>query len=340
VRRFVAALPKVELHVHVEGTLEPEMAFALAARSGLRLPFADVDSLRRAYRFEGLQSFLDLYYELARVLRTERDFFDLAWAYLLRCHEQNVLHTEISFDPQTHTDRGVPFEAAVEGIAAACARARSELGITSHLILCFLRHQSEAAAMATLEKARPHRDRIVAVGLDSSELGNPPRRFRRVFERARAEGYLAVAHAGEEGPPEYIREALDLLRVRRIDHGVRCTEDPELVERLARERVPLTVCPLSNVQLRVFERLEDHCLGALLDRRLCVSVHSDDPAFFGGYLTENLIAASEALALREDALVTLSRNAVEASFASEARKRELRAAIDAFCAASARALAG
>ena len=328
-RRFIAELPKVELHVHLEGTLEPEMVFALAERNRVHVPFADVEALRQAYHFEDLQSFLDLYYSVTRVLRTERDFFDLTWAYLLRCREQNVLHTELFFDAQIHTDRSVPFAVVVEGIGAALSRGQSELGITSQLILCFLRHQSEAAAMVTLERARPHRERIVAVGLDSSEVGNPPRKFQRVFERARAEGYLAVAHAGEEGPPEYIREALDLLGVRRIDHGVRCAEDSELVARLARDRVPLTVCPLSNVKLRVFERLEDHCLRALLERGLCVSIHSDDPAFFGGYLTENLIAVAAALALDEDALVVLACNAVEASFASEQRKRELRAAIDA-----------
>jgi adenine deaminase len=328
-REFVAALPKVELHLHLEGTLEPEMAFALAARNRVRLPFANVESLRRAYRFENLQSFLELYYAVARVLCAERDFFDLAWAYLLRCREQNVLHVEVFFDPQTHTDRGVPFEAVLGGIDAALTRGRSELGITSHLILCFLRDQSEAAAFATLERARPHRERIVAVGLDSSEWGNPPSRFRRVFEQARAEGYLAVAHAGEEGPPEYVSEALDLLHVRRIDHGVRCVEDPSLVARLARERVPLTICPLSNAKLHVFERLEDHCLRALLEHGLCVTVNSDDPAFFGGYMTENLLAVTRALGLDEDALLALSRNAVEASFASDARKQELSAAIDA-----------
>ena len=328
-RALIAELPKVELHVHIEGTLEPEMAFALAGRNGVALPFAGVEALRRAYRFESLQDFLDLYYELAGVLRTERDFFDLTWAYLLGCREQNILHTEIFFDPQTHTDRGVAFDAVVEGIQAALVRGSAELGISSHLILCFLRHQSEEAALAMLERARPYRDRIVAVGLDSSEVGHPPRKFQRVFERARAEGYLAVAHAGEEGPAAYVREALDLLRVRRIDHGVRCVEEPDLVARLARDRVPLTVCPLSNVRLRVFERLEDHCLRALLERGLCVSVHSDDPAFFGGDLTANLVACAEALGLGEDTLVRLARNAVEASFASELRKRELEAAIDA-----------
>lgn len=327
--RFIAALPKVELHVHVEGTLEPEMALALAERNGVALPYAGAHDLKRAYRFRDLQSFLDLYYRLAAVLVTEQDFFDLAWAYLLRCRDQGVVHTEIFFDPQTHTDRGVPFEAVVDGLAAALARGEAELGITSALILCFLRHQSEAAAFATLDRAATRRPQLTGVGLDSTERGNPPRKFERAFARARAEGYLAVAHAGEEGPAEYIREALDLLQVRRIDHGVRCTEEPELVERLARDRVPLTVCPLSNVQLRVFERLEDHNLRDLLERGLCVSVHSDDPAFFGGYIGDNLAAVARALDFGEDALLTLARNAVEASFATDARKRELRAAVDA-----------
>lgn len=327
----LAALPKVELHVHLEGTLEPEMAFRLASRNGVALPYESPDALRRAYAFEDLQSFLDLYYRVADVLRTERDFHDLTWAYLERCRAENIRHVEVFFDPQTHTDRGIPIGAVIEGIDSALRRAATSLEISGGLILCFLRHQSEAAAFDTLAAAAPYRDRILGVGLDSSEVGHPPRDFRRVFARARDLGYRCVAHAGEEGPPEYIREALDLLDVARVDHGVRCVEAPDLLERLARQRVPLTVCPLSNVKLGVFKSIEDHCLPLLLDQGLCVTVNSDDPAFFGGYLTENLRAVAEAFDLDAEALRALSRNAVEASFASASRKRALRDAIDRSC---------
>jgi adenosine deaminase len=328
IKDFIQAMPKAELHLHLEGSLEPEMMMALAGRNGTALAYGSVEALRAAYDFTELQDFLDIYYQGMSVLQTSADFFDLTWAYLEKVHGENVDHVEVFFDPQTHTDRGVPFGAVVDGIGAALSRGSEELGITSQLILCFLRHQSEAAAFETLESAEPYRDRIAAVGLDSSEVGNPPSRFQRVFQRARDRGYRCVAHAGEEGPPEYIREALDILAVERIDHGIRCVEAPDLVERLARERVPLTVCPLSNVRLGIFDRIEDHCLPQLLKHGLCVTVNSDDPAFFGAYLTENLRVVAEAFELDADALRQLSHNALEASFASDSRKQELREAID------------
>lgn len=317
---LIARLPKAELHLHIEGTLEPEMMMRLAERNGVRLPYADVDEVRAAYRFSDLQSFLDIYYAGAQVLKTEQDFYDLTRAYLERAREDNVRHVEIFFDPQTHTGRGIPFYIVVDGIHRALEDGRSELSITSRLILCFLRHLSAGEAMATLEEALPHRDRIDAVGLDSSEVGHPPSKFAEVFARARDEGFLAVAHAGEEGPPSYILEALDLLQVRRIDHGVRCLEDPDLVERLADEQMPLTVCPLSNVKLRVFDTLEAHNLKALLDAGLCVTINSDDPAYFGGYIGDNFLRAQRALGLTEDDLRSLARNGFVASFLSNAEK--------------------
>lgn len=325
---FLDRLPKVELHVHLEGTLEPELAFRLAAENGVELPYRDPEALRRAYRFDDLQSFLDVYYRVAAVLRRERDFFELTWAYLERCRAESIRHVEVFFDPQTHTDRGVPFAAVVGGIDAALRRGYEEYGISSQLILCFLRHQSEAAALETLDAAAPHRHQIAGVGLDSSEAGHPPRDFRRVFERATERGYRRVAHAGEEGPAAYVEEALDVLGVERVDHGVRSVESPELLQRLARDRVPLTVCPLSNVRLGLFKRIEDHCLPVLLEQGLCVTVNSDDPAFFGGYLTENLRVVAEAFELGDDTLRQLSLNAVDASFATAARKRELREQIE------------
>lgn len=329
---LIQALPKAELHLHIEGTLEPELMFEIAARNGVRLRFAAVEDLRAAYGFEGLQSFLDLYYEGMRVLLHERDFFDLAAAYLARMAAEGVRHVEVFFDPQAHTDRGVPLEAVVAGLRAALALARSEHGITSHLIPCFLRHLSAESAMAALTALLPHRDHFVAVGLDSSERGNPPEKFTAVFDRARAEGFLTVAHAGEEGPPDYIRQALDDLGVSRIDHGVRCLEDPALVRRLAEARVPLTVCPLSNIRLRVFERLEDHPLKDLMAAGLLVTVNSDDPAYFGGYLSDNLIACQRALALSDADLCALARNGFEASFLTEEEKQAALAEIDAVMA--------
>lgn len=324
----IARLPKVELHLHIEGSLEPELMFALAERNGVELPYASVEEVRAAYDFSDLQSFLDIYYAGACVLLKEQDFYELTWAYLLRCQDDEVCHTEIFFDPQTHTDRGVTFETVVDGISRALADGREQLGISSHLILCFLRHLSAAAAMETLEQALPYRDRIIAVGLDSSEKGHPPEKFVEVFDRARAEGFLTVAHAGEEGPPAYIEQALDLLQVKRIDHGVRCTEDPMLVRRLQREQVPLTVCPLSNIKLRVFARLEDHNLKQLLDAGVCVTVNSDDPAYFGGYIGQNFRETAKALNLDLDDLEKLARNAVTASFLEDGGKKDLMSRID------------
>lgn len=317
VHDLIDRLPKAELHLHIEGTLEPELMFEIAARNDVSLPFESVEDVRAAYEFSDLQSFLDIYYEGARCLLHERDFFDLTWAYLERVRADNVVHAEIFFDPQTHTERGVAFETVLDGITGALDRAESELGITSELILCFLRHLDADSAMETLERALPHRDRIVGVGLDSSEVGNPPRKFTDVFERARAEGFVPVAHAGEEGPPAYIEEALDLLEVERIDHGVRCEEDPELVERLRNSQVPLTVCPLSNVKLRVFDTIADHNIGRLLDAGLCVTVNSDDPAYFGGYLNTNYRATADGLGLDEDAILQLVRNSFLAAFLDE-----------------------
>ncbi len=315
-------MPKAELHVHIEGTLEPELIFRLAARNGLPLAWASVEALRAAYAFTDLQSFLDVYYAGASVLREERDFFDLAWAYFERAAADNVVHAEIFFDPQTHTARGVPIEAVIVGLHHACQRAHQEWGISSRLILCFLRHLSEDEALATLEQALPLRAHFVGVGLDSSERDHPPEKFARVFARCRALGLHAVAHAGEEGPPEYIRQALDLLHVERIDHGVRCLEDPALVERLARERMPLTVCPLSNVKLCVFPSLERHNLPALLDAELCACINSDDPAYFGGYVADNYLQTFAALPqLGARQAWQLAANGFEASFAGAADKQ-------------------
>jgi adenosine deaminase len=326
---FLRELPKVELHVHVEGTLEPELMFALAARNGVRLPYGSVEEVRRAYQFTDLQSFLDLYYAGTRVLVAEQDFYDLAWAYLTRVTGQTVRHIELFFDPQAHTDRGVPFETVVTGLHRALADGERRLGISSKLILCFLRHLSADAAMTSLEQALPFRTWITGVGLDSSEVGHPPAKFTRVFERARSEGFRAVAHAGEEGPPEYIWQALDVLGVERIDHGVRCLEDPRLVARLVADRVPLTVCPLSNVRLRVFRTLAEHSLKRLLDAGLCVTVNSDDPAYFGGYVLENYRAVQAALGLSKEEVRRLARNAIEASFLDGPARQALLAELDA-----------
>lgn len=318
---FIHGLPKAELHIHIEGSLEPELMFDLGRRNGVRLPFASVEEVRKAYRFENLQSFLDLYYQGAAVLVREQDFYDLAMAYLGNAASQNVRHAEIFFDPQTHTARGVSFETVIGGLSRALEDARAKWGISSSLILCFLRHLSAEGAMETLERALPFRERIVGVGLDSSELGHPPSKFETVFEKARELGFERVAHAGEEGPPEYIWQALDRLGVRRIDHGVRCLEDPRLVERLREQRIPLTVCPLSNVRLRVFDRLEHHNLKALLDAGLCATVNSDDPAYFGGYIEENYVDVQRALGLDRGDLIQLARNAFEASFLTPEEKR-------------------
>jgi adenine deaminase len=314
-------LPKAELHLHIEGTLEPELMFELSRRNAISLPYASVDDVRRAYVFSDLQSFLDIYYAGCAVLLKEQDFYDLTWAYLRRAASQDVRHAEIFFDPQTHTERGVAFETVINGIHRALEVGRDRLGISSGLILCFLRHLSEASAFRTLEEALPYRRWLVGVGLDSSEVGHPPSKFRAVYQRARESGLRCVAHAGEEGPPDYVWEALDLLEVERIDHGVRCLEDDRLVGRLVEEQVPLTVCPLSNVKLRLFPALEQHNLKRLLERGLVVTVNSDDPAYFGGYIAENYAASAAALALGADDVVTLARNSFNASFLSQDLKR-------------------
>jgi adenosine deaminase len=335
---LLRTMPKAELHLHIEGTLEPELIFRLAERNRVPLAYPSVDALRAAYAFTDLQSFLDVYYAGASVLIEERDFFDLAWAYFERAAADNVVHAELFFDPQTHTARGVPIERVILGLHHAAQRAHQELRVSSRLILCFLRHLSEAEAFATLEAALPWREHIVGVGLDSSERGHPPEKFARVFARARELGFEPVAHAGEEGPAAYIETALDTLQVRRIDHGVRCTESPALVARLARERVPLTVCPLSNVKLCVFPDLASHNLPALLDAGLCVTINSDDPAYFGGYVNENYVqtfAALPALGARE--AYRLAANSFEASFVDDATRAGWRLALDAaFRAAAAR----
>ncbi len=324
----IARLPKVELHLHIEGSLEPELMFELAERNAIQLPWHSVEDIRRAYEFSDLQSFLDIYYAGADVLRTEQDFFDLTWAYLERCRSDKVRHTEIFFDPQTHTDRGIAIDTVIQGITRALDEGREQLGISSRLILCFLRHLSAEAAMDTLEQALPWRERIVAVGLDSSEKDHPPEKFKAVFERAREEGFLTVAHAGEEGPADYIRQALDLLKVRRIDHGVRCVEDPDLVARLVAEQVPLTVCPLSNIKLRVFDRLENHNLKDLLRAGVCATINSDDPAYFGGYIGENFSATAQALNLTLGDIERLARNAIQAAFLDAERREDLLIELD------------
>lgn len=313
--KWLAALPKAELHMHLEGSLEPELLFELAGRNGISLPWADVDDLRRAYTFGNLQEFLDLYYQGANVLRTEQDFYDLTWAYLQRCQAQGVVHVEPFYDPQTHTERGIPFEVALEGITAALRDGKEQLGIGGGLILSFLRHLSENDAFETLAQALPYRDAFFAVGLDSSELGHPPSKFERVFAKARAEGLLAVAHAGEEGPPDYIWQALDLLKVSRIDHGVRAAEDPRLIGRLVDEQIPLTVCPLSNVKLRVFDDMRDHNILSLLEQGVNVTVNSDDPAYFGGYVNENFMALRESLGMTEGQARRLAQNSLDARLA-------------------------
>ena len=326
---YLRALPKAELHLHIEGTLEPELMFALAQRNGVALPWASVAETRAAYDFSDLQSFLDLYYAGAAALLHEQDFFDLAMAYFARAAEDGVVHAELFFDPQTHTARGVPFATVLDGLERACVEARERFGISSRLILCFLRHLSEEDGFATLEAALPHLSRIHGVGLDSSERGHPPRKFARLFARCRELGLHLVAHAGEEGPPAYIVEALDLLKVERIDHGVRAAEDPALLERLAHEQVPLTVCPLSNVKLCVFPHLKDHNLKTLLDAGLKVTINSDDPAYFGGYVLENYRQTAEALGLSRSELARIARHSLEAAFVDAAERAPWLARLEA-----------
>src|SRR5438552_8731535 len=319
VEQLIRTIPKAELHIHIEGSLEPELMFEIASRNGIRLRHRTVDEVRRAYDFTDLQSFLDIYYEGARVLLKQRDFQEMTAAYLERAAADNVRHAEIFFDPQTHTDRGLEFATVIDGIWAAL----QDSPISAKLILCFLRHLSAESAMKTLERALPFRDRIVAVGLDSSEVGNPPSKFAAVFSRARAEGFRTVAHAGEEGPPAYIREALDLLGVSRIDHGVRCIEDPALVAELVARRIPLTVCPLSNVKLRVFPSMKQHNLRELLAHGLRVTINSDDPAYFGGYVVENFLAVHRALGLTTAEVRQPAANSFGASFLSTEEKARI-----------------
>ena len=330
---FIRGLPKAELHIHIEGSLEPELVFALAAKHDVALPYPSVAALRRAYDFHNLQSFLDIYYAGANVLRDEDDFLEMTWEYLVRAHADGVVHTEIFFDPQTHTQRGIAFGTVIAGITRALARGERELGITSRLIMCFLRHLPAYDAMRTLQQALPWKAAIHGVGLDSSEVGHPPSKFTDVFRAAREAGFRAVAHAGEEGPPSYIREALDLLHVERIDHGVRCESDDALCLRLAAEHMPLTVCPLSNVKLGVFPNMAQHNLKRLLDRGLNVTVNSDDPAYFGGYVVDNYVAAQKALGLTRDDVVALARNSFAASFLPEQQKVVWIARVDAYAQA-------
>ena len=319
---LIRALPKAELHVHIEGTFEPELMFAIAQRNKIAIPYKSVEEVKQAYNFHNLQSFLDIYYAGAAVVIHEQDFYDLAWAYFEKCAEDRVVHTEMFFDPQTHTDRGVAFSTVINGLQKACDDAKTKLGISSHLIMCFLRHLSEDAAFATLEQALPYKDQIIAVGLDSSEVGHPPSKFERVFAKAREAGFLVVAHAGEEGPAAYVWEALDLLKVNRIDHGVRSEEDPELMQRLIAEKMPLTVCPLSNLKLCVVDDMQQHNIRRLLQQGVHVTVNSDDPSYFGGYMNDNFIAIAEALDLSNEELKQLAINSFEASFITDTEKEQ------------------
>jgi adenine deaminase len=329
-RQIVQQMPKAELHIHIEGSLEPELIFALAKRNNITLAYLSVDELRRAYAFTNLQSFLGIYYAGASVLLTEQDFFDMTWAYLQRAHADNVRHTEIFFDPQTHTERGVVFSVVINGIHRALEQAKSQFGMTGSLIMCFLRHLSEEDAFITLEQALPFRDKFIGVGLDSSERDHPPQKFAKVFARCRELGFHLVAHAGEEGPPAYIQAALDVLHVERIDHGVRCLEDAVLTQRLAREKIALTVCPLSNVKLCVFDKMHDHNLRKLLKAGLVVTINSDDPAYFGGYMNDNFVATFEALDLDKDDAKQLAKNSFNASFLNASTKKKYLDEVDAF----------
>ena len=333
-RALIDRLPKCELHIHIEGSLEPELMFALAARNNIRLPYDSVEAVRRAYQFTQLQDFLNIYYQAMSVLITEQDFFDLAWAYLERARADNVRHVEMFFDPQGHTGRGVSFDTVVNGLDRACRAAASELGVQASLIMCFLRHLDEADAETTLDAALDHRSKIVGVGLDSTERGNPPSKFKNAFRRAREAGFHLFAHAGEEGPPGYVWEALDVLGVQRVDHGNRALEDQTLVRRLARDRVPLTVCPLSNLKLRVVSDLAHHPLRQMMENDLVVTVNSDDPAYFGGYVNDNYDAVAASLGLGRSDLVSIARNSFTAAMMSEESRHSALAEFDAAAAGS------
>jgi len=319
---FIKKTPKAELHLHIEGTLEPDHMFALAKRNNIQIPFTNVNEVKSAYNFSNLESFLKIFYQGSKVLVKEQDFFDLTWAYVLKCKADNVVHTEIFFDPQTHVDRGINFDTIINGIYKALQKANKEFGLTFKIIMCFLRHLDEESGFEMLDQASAHKEKIVGVGLDSSEIGNPPSKFKKLFEKAIEKGFLTVAHAGEEGPPEYIWEALDLLKVKRIDHGVQCLKDEKLVEKLSKSQIPLTVCPLSNVKLCVFEKLEDHNLKRLLDKGLMVTVNSDDPSYFGGYLNRNMIDSQKALNLSMEDVKKLAINSFKSSFLSEDEKKK------------------
>ena len=319
---YINKTPKTELHLHIEGTLEPDLLFKLAKRNAVQIPFSDVNEVKSAYNFNNLESFLNIFYQGSKVLIEEQDFFDLTWAYASKCKEDNVVHTEIFFDPQTHVDRGIKFDAVINGIHKALAKANKEFGLTSKIIMCFLRHLDETSAFEILDQALVHKDKIVGVGLDSSEVNHPPRKFERVFKKAIENGFLTVAHAGEEGPPKYIWEALDLLKVKRIDHGVQCFHDEKLVQKLRDDQIPLTICPLSNIKLGVFNKLEEHNLKKLLNKGLMVMVNSDDPAYFGGYINKNLIECQTALNLSMKEVKTLIINSFKSSFLKEEKKNE------------------
>ena len=321
--KWLNGLPKIELHLHIEGTLEPELLFKLAKRNSIQLPFNSVNEVKKAYQFSNLQDFLDIYYQGAEVLLHKQDFYDLTWAYLLMCKQQNVMHVEPFFDPQTHTVRGVAFKTIVSGISEALADGKGKLGITSRLIMCFLRHLSEESAIETLKSSEQFTDVIYGVGLDSAEMGNPPEKFINVFRKAKGMGYKLVAHAGEEGPASYIWSSLDVLNVQRIDHGIRAIDDPDLMLRLIESQMPLTICPLSNVKLRVFDTMASHTILDMLDLGVCVTVNSDDPSYFGGYMTENFLALYDSLELSRDQAIRLINNSIDASFAEDSRKKEL-----------------
>jgi adenine deaminase len=319
---FIKRAPKAELHLHIEGTLEPDHLFELAKKNDIKIPFSNVGEIKSAYNFSNLESFLKIYYQGSRVLIKEQDFFDLTWAYVMKCRENNVVHTEIFFDPQTHTNRGINFDIVINGIHKALQKANKEFGLTSEIIMCFLRHLDEASGFEILDMALPHKDKIIGVGIDSSEIGNPPRKFEKLFKRAIDENFLTVAHAGEEGPPEFILEALDLLKVKRIDHGVQCLQSEKLVKKLRDKQIPLTVCPLSNIKLCVFNKLEDHNLKKMLSKGLMVMINSDDPAYFGGYINKNLIECQAALDLSMKEVKTLIINSFKSSFLKEEKKNE------------------
>jgi adenosine deaminase len=320
---FIKKSPKAELHLHIEGTLEPEQMFALAKRNNIQIPFKNINEAKEAYNFNNLESFLKTYYEGAKVLIKEQDFFDLTWAYALKCKEDNIVHTEIFFDAQTHTDRGINFDIVINGIYKALQKAEKEFGLSFKIIMCFLRHLDEKEGFKILDQALAHKDKIYGVGLDSSEMGNPPSKFEKLFKKAEENNFITVAHAGEEGPPEYMWEALNLLNVKRIDHGVQCLKDEKLVEKLSKNQIPLTVCPLSNIKLRVFNKLEEHNLKKMLDKKLMVMVNSDDPAYFGGYLNKNLIETQTALNLSKDEIKTLLVNSFKSSFLNEEKKKRV-----------------